>query len=112
MILSKNDDTSIVTNEKMSVSDFIKNFKEAYSGIQNDHIIINLFSINKLSVDDLLEFLPISNAHRERNKSFVVVATGVSYDKLPDELEVVPSLQEANDIVEMEEIERDLDFDA
>ncbi|SFU42795.1 hypothetical protein SAMN05216480_103110 [Pustulibacterium marinum] len=112
MILSKNDNTSIVTNEKMSVGEFIKNYKEAYERIKSDHIIINLFSINKLSVDDLLEFLPLSNAHRERNKSFVIVASDISYDDLPDELEVVPTLQEAHDIIEMEEIERDLDFDA
>lgn len=34
----------------------------------------------------------------------------ISFDAVPDTLEVVPTLQEAFDLIEMEEIERDLDF--
>ncbi|GLB50145.1 ribonuclease Z [Neptunitalea lumnitzerae] len=111
MIVTKSDNTSIVTNEKMAVTDFVAKLKDAYNDIKNDHIIINLFSINKVVDSDMLEFLPMSNEHRAKRKSFVIVASGISYEKLPDELEVVPTLQEAHDLIEMEEIERDLDFE-
>ncbi|GLB51847.1 hypothetical protein NBRC110019_08860 [Neptunitalea chrysea] len=111
MIVTKSNNTSIVTNEKMTVTDFLAKLKESYNEIKNDHIIINLFSINKIGTSDILEFLPLSNEHRGKNKSFVIVATGIKYDEIPEELEIVPTLQEAHDIVEMEEIERDLDFE-
>lgn len=41
-------------------------------------------------------------------KSFVMVCDGIEFDQVPDELIVVPTFKEAEDIIEMEEIERDL----
>ena len=38
----------------------------------------------------------------------MLVTDKVSYDKIPDAICVVPTIQEARDIIEMEEIERDL----
>jgi hypothetical protein len=38
------------------------------------------------------------------------VVSDIDYNAVPDTLTVVPSLLEANDIIEMEEIERDLGF--
>ncbi|KAG1649364.1 Aspartate carbamoyltransferase [Nymphon striatum] len=58
--------------------------------------------------DDVLEFLELSKSHKATNKSFVVVTDKVAYDEVPEEIVVVPTLQEARDIIEMEEIERDL----
>ncbi|WP_337251719.1 hypothetical protein [Maribacter halichondriae] len=63
-----------------------------------------------MTSNDVLEFLELSNAHRSTKKSFVIVTDKVSYDEVPDEISVVPTIQEARDIIEMEEIERDLDL--
>ena len=52
----------------------------------------------------------MSNNHRSDKKSFVIVSAQVDLDQMPDELVVVPTLQEAYDIIEMEDIERDLGF--
>ena len=57
-----------------------------------------------------MEFLNISNTHRAKRKSFVLVSNKVSFDEVPDEICVVPTLREARDIIEMEEIERDLEL--
>lgn len=111
MIITKSESTSIVTNESMTITEFVKKLTDGYSGLKNDNIIVNLFSINKISTGDLLEFLPLSNEHRGKHKSFVIVASGVDFNNTPEQLEVVPSLQEAHDLIEMEEIERDLDFE-
>lgn len=83
---------------------------EAYPKLKNNHIIVNLFSFSKLQSSDVLEFLQLSNMHRNSNKSFVLVTDKVSYDDVPDEICVVPTVQEAHDIIEMEEIERDLEL--
>lgn len=40
----------------------------------------------------------------------VIVADAIDFNTVPQTITVVPSLLEANDIIEMEEIERDLGF--
>ncbi len=110
MIFDKEGNTTIVFQENVSLSKFLANFTAAYPGLKNDHLILNLFSFGKLSTGDVLEFLELSNKHRGAGKSFVLVSNAISYEQVPDELSVVPTLQEARDLIEMEEIERDLDL--
>ena len=54
--------------------------------------------------------MQISNQHRHTKHSFVIVSNKIDNDNIPDELVIVPTLQEAYDIIEMEEIEKDLGF--
>ena len=108
MILDKEGNITTVLQENISLSKFVENLQANYPKIKNDHIIVNLFSFSKLSMDDILEFLGMSNKHRAANKSFVLVTDKISYDDAPEEICVVPTLQEAKDIIEMEEIEREL----
>lgn len=108
MIFDKVGTTTIVFQEKTSLKTFLDNLRKGYPKIKHDNIIVNLFSFNKLSAGDVLEFLEISNTHRNANKSFVLVTNKVSYDETPDKISVVPTIQEAKDLIEMEEIERDL----
>ncbi|MAU14353.1 MAG: ribonuclease Z [Muricauda sp.] len=108
MIIDKDGTTTIVFQEKTTLSGFLENLKKAYPKLKHDNIVINLFSFDKLNIDDLLEFLDMSNTHKGSGKSFVLVTDKLSYDEIPDELSVVPTLQEAKDLIEMEEIERDL----
>ena len=110
MIFEKDNNTTIVYQENISLGKFLENFQDAYPKIKNDHIIVNLFSFSKLTANDVLEFLELSNTHRKARKSFVLVTDKVSYDEAPDNVCVVPTLQEAKDVIEMEEIERDLDL--
>ena len=61
-------------------------------------------------VKKILLFSQLSGKHKERNKSFVIVSEGIDLDDVPEELVIVPTLQEAIDIIEIENIERDLGF--
>ena len=108
MIFDKEGNITTVLQENISLTGFMGNLKKAYPKIKDDHIIVNLFSFSKLDTGDILEFLDLSNTHRGANKSFVLVTDKISYEDVPDEICVVPSIQEAKDIIEMEEIERDL----
>ncbi|MDX1332228.1 MAG: ribonuclease Z [Robiginitalea sp.] len=110
MIFDKEGNTTIVFQEKSSLPEFLNNLKSAYPKLRNDHLIINLFSFDSLTTEDLLEFLELSDRHRGNGKSFVLVSDKITYEQVPDELNLTPSLQEARDIIEMEEIERDLDL--
>ncbi|WP_350287026.1 ribonuclease Z [uncultured Croceitalea sp.] len=108
MIFDKDGTTTIVFQENIELPVFLENLKNSYSKINVDNIIVNLFSFDTLTADDILEFLELSNAHRATNKSFILVTEKVTYDEVPDEINLVPTIQEAKDLIEMEEIERDL----
>lgn len=108
MIFDKKGTTTTVFQENIKLSTFLENLNKSYPKIKDDQLIINLFSFSKLNAGDVLEFLQLSNTHRGAKKSFVLVTNKVSYDDVPEEICVVPTLQEARDIIEMEEIERDL----
>ena len=110
MIFDKEGNTTIVYQENIALNTFLENLEGGYQKVQDDHLIINLFTFDSLSTGDLLEFLNLSNTHRARRKSFVLVTKNVPYDEIPDEICVVPTVQEARDIIEMEEIERDLEL--
>ncbi|WP_430968995.1 ribonuclease Z [Spongiimicrobium sp. 2-473A-2-J] len=110
MIFDKEGTTTIVFQEDISLRQFLENLNKAYPKLKNDNIIVNLFSFSRFTAGDVLEFLELSNTHRGSGKSFVLVTNKVSFDEVPDEVCVVPTVREAKDIIEMEEIERDLDL--
>jgi len=110
MIIDRDGNITVITQEKASVKTLVHNIEQGYKKHKNYHIVVNLSSLDKISLDDIIEFLRISNNHRRDKKSFVIVSNKVDLDQMPDELAVVPTLQEAYDIIEMEDIERDLGF--
>lgn len=110
MIFETEGHTTVVSQEKGSLTAFLGRLQEAYPKLKDNNLILNLFSLEALNPSDVLEFLAFSNAHRGSGKSLVLVSRAVAYDQVPDEICLVPTLQEARDIIEMEEIERDLDF--
>lgn len=110
MIFDKDGNISIITQEKVSIVELVKKLDVIYSRFKNDNIIINLTSLKPLVNEDVIELLKISNQHRKAKHSFVIVTNKIKLEEIPDELVIVPTLQEANDIIEMEEIERDLGF--
>ena len=110
MIFDKQGNTSIITQEKVSIIELVKKLQVIYAKFKNDNIIVNLTSLKSLKAEDVIEFLQVSNKHRKAKHSFVIVSNKIADDNIPDELVIVPTLQEAFDIIEMEEIERDLGF--
>ena len=77
---------------------------------KGQNVVLNLLNYEELELPQLLQFLKTSNLHRKTKQSFVIVNDALDIDEIPFEMIVVPTLQEAADIVEMEEIERDLGF--
>ncbi|WP_299124785.1 ribonuclease Z [uncultured Winogradskyella sp.] len=108
MIIDRDGNITIITQEKASVKTLVNNIEQDYDKYKNYHLIVNLSSIDKITLQDVIEFLRLSNNHRGDKKSFVIVSDKVNLDEMPDEIVVVPTMQEAYDIIEMEDIERDL----
>ncbi len=100
-----------ITSENKSIKDYVSLLKtEISSKYQKNNVVINLLNFNSFYLEDLLLFLEVSNLHRSNNKSFVIINSAINPDSIPEEIVVVPTLQEAEDIIEMEEIERELGF--
>lgn len=110
MILDRQENILIITQEVPNTVELVKKINASYNEIKNDNVIVNLFSFGNISKSDLVEFLQLSKTHRASKHSFVIVANNISDDDLPEAIITVPTLQEAFDIIEMEEIERDLGF--
>lgn len=109
MILDKKGNTSIITQEKATVVELVKKIDALYPKFKNDNIVVNLSSLNaSIRRQDISEFLQISKTHKSSNLSFVLVTTKANVEDSPDEIVMVPTMQEAFDIIEMEEMERDL----
>lgn len=110
MIIDRQENITVITQESVSLGKFMDRFKESYSKFEKDHLILNLLSLSNLSASDLMEFLELSRDHRSAKKSFVIVTDTVNFDDVNEEIIVAPTLEEAYDVIEMEDIERDLDF--
>ncbi len=108
MILSQNGNISIITQEKATIIELVKKIQALYPKFKNNNIIVSLTTLTKISLSEIVEFLELSNMHRAAKQSFVIVSDKVNLDDAPDEIVVVPTIQEAYDIIEMEDMERDL----
>ena len=110
MILDQDGNISIITQEKATITELVKKIQSLYPKFKNNNIIVSLSTLYILNIQDILEFLELSNNHRAKKHSFVIVSDKIDLDSVPEEMVVVPTVQEAYDIIEMEEMERDLDF--
>jgi len=102
--------TVTIKDTQGNSAEFLQKVTTQYNIFKDKNLILDLSPDGALSLNGLLGFLQLSNKHRKSKKSFVLVASDFDYNEVPDEMIVVPTLLEAHDIIEMEEIERDLGF--
>jgi len=115
MIIDKTDSYLRVSpSENEQLSDgtdfelFFESFVEKNANFKKDNVILDFSGLINIDLKKILLFSQLSELHRNNDKSFVIVCEGLTYDELPDELVVVPTFKEAEDIIEIEDIERDL----
>ncbi|WP_194849959.1 ribonuclease Z [Nonlabens antarcticus] len=101
---------TLLQDDQDDVCDFANFLTRIHDKFNEVNIVIDILKYDTMSLQDLLCFLTLSNTHRALKKSLVIVTSAISPDDIPDELLVVPTIQEAEDIIDMEEIERDLGF--
>jgi len=76
--------------------------------LSGKNIIIDLLEFDGFCLEKLSLFSELATIFIKYNNSFVIVNNQINLNEIPDDILVVPSLQEAEDIVEMETIEREL----
>lgn len=110
MKLIEKKDYKILKDDNHDVMKFADKLTKSHSEFEHSNLVINLLDHKDLKLNELLMFLEMANIHAKHRRSFVIVSNAFSIDEIPGELIVVPTLQEAEDIVRMEEMERDMDL--
>lgn len=102
--------SKVLKDEQNDFSNYVAFLKREKKQLLDDNLVLDLSEVEDLDIESLVSLLPYAEAFRDRKRSFVVVTSAVDISEVPGELNVVPTLGEAEDLVQMEEIERDLGF--
>lgn len=110
MNIEKKLHTTTIKHTEGNIKSFLENVKKDYADFKDQNLVLDISEDKSVTLENVLSFLSLSNKHRKAKKSFVIVVKDFDFNEVPDEMNVVPTVQEAHDIIEMEEIERDLGF--
>ena len=90
------------------VVDFVSLLTQRHTEFEQNNVVVNLLTYQELNKEEVLGFLEVSRIHQTHNKSFVLVSNAIAIDELPEDIIMVPTLTEAEDLIQMDEIQRDL----
>lgn len=102
--------TTILKETKGDLNAFVENIMNQYNSFVSQNLVLDISHDKTLKEVDLHLFKDLLKKHTKAKKSLVIVADGIDFNDVSDDFVVVPSLLEAQDIIEMDEIERDLGF--
>ncbi len=99
----------IVKKDTNQLENFIISIETKINNqLRDKNMIIDLLDFSELTSDLLKLFLKLIVICQKSNNSFVIVNNHINLNEVSGEIMVVPTIQEAKDIVEMEIIEREL----
>lgn len=106
------DNLLILKAENTTLQDFQSKVQDELTSGEGKgkNVILDLLELIDVDLNSLLSFQSICDAHVESGCSFVIVNDSINFNDLPPSLHVTPTLEEAKDIIVMEDIERDLGF--
>lgn len=102
-------DICIIRDDQQDLTNFLMKLTHEYKTFEKQHLIVDVSAHGNVAVKQANAFLPLSTSHKKARKSFVLVID-TDFNKASAKLSLVPTLQEAFDTIELEEIERDLGF--
>lgn len=102
--------TTTIRDTQGDLTAFIGKLEHEHKTFENQNLIIDISLHKGLKPKALDGFAALVKTHRKAGKSIVIVASELDFNGVSDKIMVVPTRQEALDIIEMEEIERDLGF--
>ncbi|MBC7641872.1 MAG: ribonuclease Z [Flavobacterium sp.] len=110
MNVIKKDNLIEISDTQFDLVSFVMKITHEYKSFENLNILIDISNFENISIKDLNIFLPLIKQHSKHKKSLVLVAKEIDFNKVSDKINIVPTRQEALDLIEMENIERDLGF--
>lgn len=110
MILEKKEMFTLISLDENSFTEFYNSFLIEEKKRQKENLIIQVSNNSNTSNKDFLLFLEIATQKKKNGTSFILVNSKIDADDFPENFNVATTLQEAEDIIEMEAIERELGF--
>ena len=107
MITEKKGNYTLIKPDKKN-SDFFNYFKKFYHKFKDENIIIDFSDADAIENEEIFLFSPIIEDHNNNGKSFIIVLDRSNFNDLAEDIFAVPTLKEAEDVVNFEDIERDL----
>ena len=104
------DGTAVIFESSDLNKDFLSNFKNVYTKLKQKNIILILSESQILNNNLIENILKIPHTDNKGKYSFVFVSDHPDPNEIKAEISWAPTLQEAFDIIEIEEIQRDLEF--
>lgn len=108
MIIEKKENYTLISSDENSFSEFITTFLKEEKSLKKENLILQISNKINTKIEEFLLFL--NSLKKKKNASLVIVCSNLNIDDLPDNFNIVPTLTEAEDIIEMEAIERELGF--
>ena len=106
MDIQKKDNYTLVRID----ADSYDNFTKEIDLLKENHLVVEVSENLNIEDDKISLLLKFGSEFKENGMSFVIIKSGIDIDNFPESLNIVPTLQEAEDVLEMEAIERDLGF--
>ncbi len=111
MIIEEKDGYTLISQKKTtSFEYFIKNFIKEHKELEKKNLILSLLEDQTFKSENFSVLLNCSQLHGNNGTTFVVICKNVDIDQFPESFNIVPTLTEAIDVLEMENIQRELGF--
>ena len=110
MLIEKKENYKLIYSDENSFSKFYSSFLKKEKEFDKENLIVQISNDINITKEDFLLFLSIAKQKKENSTSLVIVYKDINIDDFPEDFNIVPTLVEAEDILEMEAIERELGF--
>ena len=110
MLIKKKENYKLIYSDENSFSKFYSSFLKKEKEFDKENLIVQISNDINITKEDFLLFLSIAKQKKENSTSLVIVYKDINIDDFPEDFNIVPTLVEAEDIIEMEAIERELGF--
>ena len=101
---------TLLKDQESNIDNFILKIENQYNMFETSNLILDISHDETVKNITLNQFKDLAKKHKKNKKSLVIIAENIDFNLVPIQLNVVPTLIEAVDIIELEEIERDLGF--
>ena len=110
MQIEKKDKYTLISSDENTLEEFQNALLEKINEFEKAHVILQISEKINVKNKDFSVILNLVENKQEKNTSVVIINADLNSDNFPEHINIVPTMQEAKDILEMEAIERELGF--
>ncbi len=110
MQIEKKDTYTLISSDENTFEALQDSLLEKINDFENAHLILQICKKINVKDKDFSLILDIAENKQEKNTSVVIMNADLNLDNFPEHINIAPTMQEAEDILEMEAIERELGF--